>query len=71
MKNVLRLALVIAIVALVGLSVAPPSARGVAGADLQLSAAGSSGVVVSKAGCTRITNRFCVQSDKSNCFACH
>ncbi len=28
-------------------------------------------VAAGAAGCTRLTNRFCVQSTKSNCFACH
>lgn len=70
MKHVLKATLFLA---LLGSGVAlslPSSARVDTASNLQLSVNGRQAVGAMKAGCTRITNRFCVQSTRSNCSAC-
>jgi len=71
MKTTLRAVAVVAAVACAALAVLPASAQPAPTGDLQIVASGQDGVAAGNAGCTRVTNRFCVQSTKSNCFACH
>ena len=70
MKALLRLVLFLALLG-IGVFVShPTSARESSASSLQLSASSRQGIVSMVAGCTRITNRFCAQSTRSNCSAC-
>ncbi len=71
MKTSLRFALFFALLAAGAFASLPTSARsGGPASDLQRSVTGREGVAAGNPGCTRVTNRFCVQSTRSNCFAC-
>jgi hypothetical protein len=71
MKRSLRFAWFIALLVGGVLGSLPTSARsGGPASDLQLSVSGRDGVTAGNPGCTRITNRFCVESTRSNCSAC-
>jgi hypothetical protein len=71
MKTSLPFALFLALLAGGAFASLPTSARsGAPASDLQLSVNGRDAVAAGKPGCTRITNRFCAESTKSNCFAC-
>ena len=71
MKTTVRVVLFLALLAAGAFVSMPTSARSSgAAADLQLSASGRGPVMAANPGCTRITNRFCVESTRSNCSAC-
>jgi len=70
MKALLRTALFLALLGIGALLSHPTSARETSSSPLQLSATGGQGIVAMAAGCTKITNRFCAQSTRSNCNAC-
>jgi hypothetical protein len=70
MKAILRLVLFLALLAIGAFMSHPTSAREGSSSPLQHSATGGQGIVAMAAGCTRITNRFCAQSTRSNCQAC-
>jgi len=70
MKRTLVAFAVVAAVAAAALAALPVSARVAPASDLQIVASGHEGLAAGKPGCTRVTNRFCVQSTQSNCFAC-
>lgn len=72
MKKSLRFAFFLALLAGSAFALLPSSARsGGPVSDLQLSVSGRGPIAAGNPGCTRITNRFCVESTRSNCFACH
>jgi hypothetical protein len=70
MKALRRLVLFLALLGIGAFMSHPTSAREGSSSSLQLSASGRQGIVAMAAGCTRITNRFCAQSTRSNCSAC-
>lgn len=69
--KIVRWVAIVAVLATLMLA-APPvtTARPVATSSLQLVADGGGDVAAMVPGCTRITNRFCTYSTRSNCSAC-
>ena len=70
MKVVLRATLFLALLGAGAALSLPSSARVDTASNLQRSVSGRESVSATKAGCTRVTNRFCVQGEQSNCSAC-
>jgi hypothetical protein len=70
MKKVILAAAALALILGSALTALPTAARVGPASDLQVVINGRDGVASDRAGCTRITNRFCVLSTRSNCFAC-
>ncbi len=62
--------IILTLAVLATLTALPTTARVGPASGLQLVAGGRDGVATNQAGCTRITNRFCAQSTRSNCSAC-
>jgi hypothetical protein len=72
MKRSLSFVLFLGLLAVGAFAAMPTSARsGAPASDLQLSVTGREAVAAGNPGCTRITNRFCAESTRSNCSACH
>ena len=68
-----KLTLAVALVAVVAgavLLALPTTATVDSAAALGQVVRGGDGVAAQQSGCTRITNRFCVQSTRNNCRAC-
>lgn len=70
MKRTLRIVTLVGLLAWVVFATIPASAHVAPASDLQVQVTGASGVLAGNPGCTRVTNRFCVQGSRSNCFAC-